>query len=66
MTCILANGICETPGRLKSPHPVVTPTLARPVRRGRKKIGETPQGAAQGGSTLAHGKRVYSICEDRR
>ena len=35
----------------------LTPTLGRPVRRGRKGIGETTQCEAQGGSTAAHGKR---------
>jgi len=31
----------KTPGRLRPPRPVATPTLAHPVRRGRIEIGET-------------------------
>jgi len=33
---------------------------------GRKELGKTPQGKARGGLPLARGKRVYSICGDRR
>jgi len=33
---------------------------------GRKGLNETPQSVARGGSLAAHGKRVYSICGNRR